>query len=164
MKVDLSKLPETIVAHRTDAIYNCHSYLTKVPVGAIQPFIEHFTKKGDVVVDFFAGSGMTGLAAKMLKRKAKLSDISTLGQHIALGYLADVSEIEFREAGETVIKKAKQTIGNIYMTKRASDEKKVEMVRTVWSFTYVCPTCSTEIVYFEHFVIISDIIDPIRTI
>lgn len=33
-------LSEIVVAPRTDPIYNCHTYLTKVPIGAIQPFIE----------------------------------------------------------------------------------------------------------------------------
>jgi DNA modification methylase len=59
----LDSLPENITAPRTDAAYNCHSYLTKVPVGAIRPFIETFTRPGDLVADIFAGSGMTGLAA-----------------------------------------------------------------------------------------------------
>ena len=54
MTPDLDAVPETITAPRTDAIYNCHAYLTKVPVAAIQPFIETFSKLGDVVVDFFA--------------------------------------------------------------------------------------------------------------
>ena len=65
MKPESIPLPEAITVPRTDPIYNCHAYLTKVPVGAIQPFIQTFTKPGEVVVDFFAGSGMTGLAALM---------------------------------------------------------------------------------------------------
>jgi hypothetical protein len=43
-KPNLNALPAVVNAPRTDAIYNCHSYLTKVPVGAIRPFIEVFTK------------------------------------------------------------------------------------------------------------------------
>jgi len=78
MTPNLDAVPETITAPRTDAIYNCHAYLTKVPIAAIQPFIETFSTSGDVVVDFFAGSGMTGLAAMTLGRKAYLSDISSV--------------------------------------------------------------------------------------
>ena len=85
MKEAIDTLPETITAPRTDPIYNCHAYLTKVPVGAIKPFIEAFSKEGEIVADIFAGSGMTGLAALASCRKAKLSDISALGQHIAKG-------------------------------------------------------------------------------
>ena len=77
---------------RTDPIYNCHAYLTKVPIGAIQPFIQTFTEPGEVVVDSFAGSGTTGLAALTLNRRARLSDISVLGKHIATGYLTDAPD------------------------------------------------------------------------
>ena len=59
----LDSLPESITAPRTDAIYNCHAYLTKVPVAAVRPFIAALSAPGDTIVDFFAGSGMTGLAA-----------------------------------------------------------------------------------------------------
>lgn len=143
-------LPETITAPRTDAIYNCHAYLTKVPIAAIQPFIAAFTEPGDLVVDFFAGSGMTGLAALTLSRRARLSDISLLGKHIATGYLTDVSTKDLRNAAEVTFANARQAVGSLYMTKRASDGAVVEMVRTVWSFTYACPSCGSALLYFEH--------------
>ena len=93
-KLDDLKVPDVIRAPRTDPIYNCHAYLTKVPVAAILPFVQQFTRPGDVVLDPFAGSGMTGLAAAMEGRRAQLADISVLGQHIAQGYLMEVSPSE----------------------------------------------------------------------
>lgn len=150
MSLDLLTLPETITAPRTDAIYNCHAYLTKVPVGAIQPFIEAFTQPGEIVVDLFAGSGMTGIAAAMTGRRGCLSDISVLGQHIATGYLTAVPERALREAAEAVKDTARTKIGDFYTTCRHEDGAPAEMVRTVWSFTYVCPRCQFELVYFKH--------------
>jgi DNA methylase len=147
---DLDQLPEIITAPRTDAIYNCHAYLTKVPIAAISPFIEAFTEPGDVVADFFAGSGMTGLAAMGVNRRARLSDISVLGRHIATGYLTDVPTRELQKATAAVFAQARKAIGNLYATKRATDGKVVEVVRTVWSFTYQCPSCAFELVYFKH--------------
>ena len=146
----LDSLPESITAPRTDAIYNCHAYLTKVPVAAVRPFIAALSAPGDTIVDFFAGSGMTGLAALMTGRKAVLSDISVLGQHIAKGYLAEVSPSAFRHAADSVMETARAALGDLYKTRRATDGAIAEIVRTVWSFTYVCPVCSNELVYFEH--------------
>lgn len=143
-------IPNVITAPRTDKIYNCHSYLTKVPVAAIVPFIEQFTEAGDLVVDPFAGSGMTGIAAAMQSRKARISDLSVLGQHIGMGYLTPISPSEFRKTSEEVIENAKQALDTLYLTKRKSDKKCVEMVRAVWSFTYICPNCSTDMVYYKH--------------
>ncbi|HYM76075.1 MAG TPA: DNA methyltransferase [Candidatus Dormibacteraeota bacterium] len=146
----LDSLPETITAPRTDPIYNCHGYLTKVPIGAIEPFIETFTQQGEVIADFFAGSGMTGLAAVRLGRKARLSDISALGRHIAIGYSTNINPELFQETAKTVVAKARSAIGELYSTRRATDNEVVEMVRAVWSFTYVCPSCKAPLVYYRH--------------
>ena len=149
MKPEPIRLPDTITVRRTDPIYNCHAYLTKVPIGAIQPFIETFTKPGEVVVDFFAGSGMTGLAALTLNRRARLSDISVLGKHIAKGYLIDAPARDVRAVADQVMAEARRAVGTLYMTKRGSDGAKVEMIRTIWSFTYLCPSCGDEMVFYE---------------
>lgn len=143
-------LPETITAPRTDPIYNCHAYLTKVPVGAITPFIEAFSKPGDTIADPYAGSGMTGIAARLSKRNALLSDISVLGRHIAMGYLVHVQESDFRQAARRVIEIARRSTAHYYETKRQSDGQAQEMIRTVWSFSYVCPLCNQVMTYFEH--------------
>lgn len=150
MALDLDSLPEAITAPRTDAIYNCHAYLTKVPVAAIRPFIETFSEPGDTVVDFFAGSGMTGIAAIIAQRNAALSDISVLGKHIATGYLAEVSPEALRAAADSVMASARAILGDLYKTRLHSDGTFLEMTRTVWSFTYVCPACGEEIVYYDH--------------
>ena len=57
----LDRLPTVVRAPRTDAIYNCHAYLTKVPVAAIKPFIEALTEREEVVADIFAGVGTMGM-------------------------------------------------------------------------------------------------------
>ena len=80
-------LPSMVQVRRRDPVYMAHAYLTKVPVTAIAPFIEAFTKPGDVVLDPFAGSGMTGVAAMVTGRRAVLYDVSVLGRHIGSNYV-----------------------------------------------------------------------------
>ena len=150
MAPPLASLPETITAPRTDPIYNCHGYLTKVPIAAIEPFIETFSEPREVVADLFAGSGMTGLAAVHVGRKALLSDISALGRHIAMGYVASVDPEKFQESADNVVAEAREAIGNLYDARRTTDGVAVEMVRTVWSFTYLCPSCKAPLVYYRH--------------
>ena len=53
-----------VSAGKTDMLYRAHGYHTKVPHRAIVPSILHYTKPGDVVLDGFCGSGMTGVAAQ----------------------------------------------------------------------------------------------------
>ena len=57
---------------KSDKIYVAHSYHTKVPPKAIEKYIKHYTKPGDIVLDGFSGSGMTGVAARSLGRNVIL--------------------------------------------------------------------------------------------
>lgn len=50
---------------KNDPIYNAHTYHTKVPHKAIMRYILHYTEPGDVVLDGFCGTGMTGVAAQL---------------------------------------------------------------------------------------------------
>ncbi len=142
-------LPDMILAPRTDPVYNAHGYLTKVPIDAILPYVSRFSEVGETVVDMFAGSGMTGIATQILGRRALLSDISALGQHIGTGYLTDVGSTEFQNAATSVVKRAKKRHGALYSTIRSSDGMSVEMLRAVWTFIYRCPKCAANLPYYE---------------
>jgi DNA modification methylase len=67
---------------KSDSIYKAHAYHTKVPHKAIMPFIEQYTEPGDIVFDGFCGSGMTGIASRILGRYAILSDLSPIASFI----------------------------------------------------------------------------------
>ena len=142
---------DLVKAPRTDAIYNMHSYLTKVPVNAIIPFIEEFTPEDGLVVDMFAGSGMTALAAKIANRRAVVSDISKLGKHIAKGYMAKVEENKFRDIASKIVTESKEDIGWLYNTVKSSDGETTESIRTVWSFIYECKSCGGKLNYYQVF-------------
>ena len=60
-------------------IYNAHSYHTKVPHRAIMRYILHYTEPGDLVFDGFAGTGMTGVAARLC---ADHKEVQALGYKI----------------------------------------------------------------------------------
>jgi hypothetical protein len=49
---------------------------TQKPLGVIQPFIEQYTKAGDVITDYFVGSGTTIIACQNLGRRAYACEIS----------------------------------------------------------------------------------------
>jgi len=50
---------------KTDPIYKVHTYHTKVPQKAIMRYILHYTDPGDIILDGFCGTGLTGVAAQM---------------------------------------------------------------------------------------------------
>jgi len=106
---------------KNDPIYNAHSYHTKVPPRSIIPYILHYTQPGDLVLDPFCGSGMTGVAAQMcakppadileqfpeLKdrvgpRACILNDLSPAACHIAYNYNTPVDVDALRREFERI--------------------------------------------------------------
>lgn len=141
-------LPTEVVVKRSDPVYNAHSYLTKVPLPAIEPFIEAFTKPGDLVLDVFAGSGMTGVAAAVLGRRAILIDISELGRHIGQNYLNLVDTSLLRTAAAQVVAETKKRLGDIYGVSCAACGARGELSKRTWSAVVACRDCGTSINYY----------------
>lgn len=68
-------------------------YATQKPLALMTRIVELFTNPGDTVVDFFAGSGTTGVAAEALGRNAILVDKNPLAVKVAKDRLANVASV-----------------------------------------------------------------------
>ena len=120
---------------KNDPIYNAHSYHTKVPPRSIIPYILHYTQPGDLVLDVFCGSGMTGVAAQMcahppadlleqfpeLKdrvgpRACILNDLSPAACHIAYNYNAPVAVEALKREFERIKAAVKDEFDRLYGT------------------------------------------------
>ena len=159
---------------KTDALYKAHSYHTKVPHLAIVPSILHYTEPGDIVLDGFCGSGMTGVAAQFCGvapreyrmkvesewadqglgqpkwggRHAILGDLSPAAAFIAAGYNVpfDVDELE-REA-RRILGEFDAECGWMYETRGANGTEEGVINYTVWSDVFACPDCGGHVVFF----------------
>jgi len=60
---------------KNEAIFNAHGYHTKVPHKALMRFILHYTQPGDLILDSFCGSGMTGVAAQLCGDSAEVAKL-----------------------------------------------------------------------------------------
>lgn len=120
-----------------DPIYNAHTYHTKVPHKAIMKYILHYTNPGDIVLDGFCGTGMTGVAAHMCgsdddllrleitqgiegakwgQRKAILSDLSPIASLIAYNYNNEVDVFEFEKKARKILNECQRICGWMYET------------------------------------------------
>ncbi len=138
---------------KNDPIYNAHSYHTKVPHKAIMKYIEHYTNEGDIVLDGFCGTGMTGVAAQLLNRKAILSDLSPIATFIAYNYNNPVDLLEFKREADKILKEVEKECGWMYETthyingKPAQTKGKINYV--VWSDVFICPYCKNEYIFYD---------------
>lgn len=133
---------------RNTALYNAHSYHTKVPPEAIRPFIEHFTRPGDVVLDPFCGSGMTGVAASMAGRRTILNDLSTAAVHLAWNHTRPCDGEDLESAFEQVAKAVEADFARYYATRDESG-KPATIRWTLWSTRHACPKCEARFLLWE---------------
>lgn len=160
---------------KTDNLYKAHGYHTKVPHLAIVPSILHYTEPGDLVLDGFAGSGMTGVAAqwcglasagykraleaewkqagipppKWGVRRAILTDLSPAATFIAANYNQPFDVTSFVESGEALLSALQREIGWMYETLHPGTTTKGRIDFTVWSEVFTCPNCGAENVFLD---------------
>ena len=156
---------------KTDQLYKAHGYHTKVPHLAIVPSILHYTKPGDIVLDGFCGSGMTGLAAQWCGtaplayrqelealwqaegheppewgvRKVILNDLSPAASHIAAGYCIPFNTKTFSSEAKRILADSIDQIGWMYEVHDSKIGKNGRLNFMVWSNIFACPECSGEI-------------------
>lgn len=164
---------------KNDPIYNAHSYHTKVPYKAIMRYILHYTDPGDIVLDGFCGTGMTGVAAQMCgcpdaetkyklehemqdikwgARHAILSDLSPAATFIAYNYNVPHDPVAFEKEARRILQETEAELGWMYETNHTAegpvtglDGKPVKgrINYTVWSDVFICPNCGKEIVFYD---------------
>ncbi len=127
---------------KNNPIYNAHSYHTKVPHPAIMRYILHYTQPGDIVLDGFAGTGMTGVAAQLCSnpdpelrhsieeefrrngidapvwgnRKAICSDLSPIASYIAHNYNTPLEAVEFELEAKHLLEEVRRECNWMYET------------------------------------------------
>jgi DNA modification methylase len=139
---------------KTDPVYMAHTYHTKVPYNAIKKFIEFYTKEGDIVLDIFCGSGMTGVAAQKCKRKSILIDLSPICGFISSNYNKPVDTNRFENETKKIISEIKTELGWMYKTIHKSslfDNSKIfgEINYIIWSDIYICPYCRNNFSHWD---------------
>lgn len=133
---------------KNDKIYVAHSYHTKVPPKAIEKYIEHYTKPGDIVFDGFSGSGMTGVAARSLGRHVILNDLSPLASFLASNFTKKHDLNKFVKNSDEILEILQKEFEDVYVTKH-KDGTLGKVHYVVWSDVYECPFCHAKHSYFD---------------
>lgn len=159
-------LPST----RSGVFYNTFPYPTKISPEAIAVYVASATQSGDTVLDAFAGSGSTGIAALLSEhptermiatakelgvepawgsRNAVLYEIGTYATFATKTLTNRLKAKEYRAAVNSFIEKAARFVGRMYCAK--STNGKAGSIRyVIWTEVLVCPECGVELDYFRH--------------
>ena len=85
--------------------FGVHGYFTRQPWNVVHEYIRHFTQIGDVVLDPFAGTGVTAIESLVLDRKAINIELNPLPIFWVNSMLQPVSQTALLEEGNRVLKR-----------------------------------------------------------
>ncbi|HMO00356.1 MAG TPA: DNA methyltransferase [Miltoncostaeaceae bacterium] len=136
-----------VAVRRSSSLYGVHAYHTKIPAEAITGFIEAHSEPGDVVLDPFCGSGMTGVAAGLIDRRAVLNDLSPAAVHIASNYTAPCDPAAFNDAVRRVLHQVGDRIADLYRT--THDGRAAQIEYLVWSELRRCTACGEDLLLWN---------------
>ncbi|WP_053842383.1 DNA methyltransferase [Paracidovorax avenae] len=175
---DKDPLSVDVTEGKSHALYNAHTYHTKVPHRAIMRYMLHYTEPGDVVLDAFCGTGMTGVAAAACgsagevrdlgftvkgnqafdsegrahsigARKAILMDLSPIATFIASNLNNMPSAVDLNEAGQSIISEVSGLEKELYSSLDKNGNFRGLVNYVVWSDVYICEECACEYDYWS---------------
>lgn len=158
-----------VPSRRSGPFYNAFSYPTKIDPEAIALFIACHTSPGDTVLDVFAGSGTTGLAAILCEsptesmkahasrldlpvewgpRSVVLYELSVIGALLSDTMTNPPDPSAFEEAARNVVARVSKELAWLYSAEDPhGDQGHVRHI--VWTEVLICPACSREATFWD---------------
>lgn len=138
-----------VSAGKNTYTYDAHTYHTKVPPQGIIEFLENYLPEGGVVLDPFAGSGMTGVAARIAGMDVILNELSPAACFISHNFTESISPSVFGIAISKILASLKKIRESLYTTTCRECGKETEILYTLWSYRVLCLHCESEFILWE---------------
>lgn len=100
------------------SIYAIHKYWAKKPHNIINEYIQKYSKKNDVILDPFCGSGIALIEAYNSKRKSIGIDINPIASSISKAILTPIDINKFEKEFLKIEVDCKEKINSFYKIKR----------------------------------------------
>lgn len=164
-------------AKKSHEVYNAHTYHTKVPHQIIMKYLLYYTQPGDIILDSFGGTGMTGVAAnycshpdkndfieiertfkemnvqlqKTGKRNVIQGDLSPIASFIGYNHTNSKDLESFQETAENIYKDVYDEHNALFKTKIKNKSASINYV--IWSEELSCPSCNKVFNYWDEAVV-----------
>ena len=148
-KIESENIDYAMVASPHTPMYLMHKYWARKPHNVVSKYIENYTKKGDIVLDPFCGSGPAPIEAIKLGRKAVGLDLNPVASFITrmTAIPADIKEI--KTAFACIKEECEEEINALYKTKCPKCKTSATILATIWDrekpdpveIRYYCDKC-----------------------
>jgi DNA modification methylase len=146
-KRELNHIERAIPPEAHTPMYNWHKFWTRKPHNVVAEYIEQYSEPGDIILDPFAGSGVTIMESLKAGRRAIGIDILPVAVDLWKATIERV-DLELLDRDFTNIeKKVKNKILGFYKTICRSFNKTIITICTIWKndepqeLRYKCPYC-----------------------
>ena len=131
VKSKIEHINYALVAKTHTPMYLMHKYWARKPHNVVSEYIQHYSKEGDIVLDPFAGSGVTAIEAIKLGRRAIAIDLDPMATFITKETAIPVDLEIFEQTFRGIEKKIKEKIYGLYRTNCAKCKKEVIVEATI---------------------------------
>lgn len=113
-------------------MYQIHRYYARKPPNIVATYIEHYSEKGDIILDPFVGSGPVVAESIRLGRKAIGVDLNPLAIFITRTMVSHIDVKEFTSTFETIKANLREKIEDLYGTNCPSCNGNAMITQVIW--------------------------------
>lgn len=121
-----------LVAKSHPSMYLMHKYWARKPHNVVSEYIEHYSKKDEIVLDPFGGSGVTAIESIKLGRKAISIDLDPMSIFITRMTSIPIDLEKFKLEFDNLEKKIKPKIDELFKTKCKKCKNEVVSEAIIW--------------------------------
>lgn len=130
-------------------MYLMHKWWARKPHNVVREYIEQYSRKGDIVLDPFCGSGPTPIEAVKSGRKAIAIDLDPMATFITRMTMMPTNLKKFEDSFEQIKKDVEGEINTLYETICDKCNGKATILATIWKeketipekLIFFCPSC-----------------------
>lgn len=149
-------MPQKLIPHIEHALvpkphpsmYLMHKFWARKPHNVVSEYIQHYTKKGDIVLDPFCGSGVTAIESLRLRRRAVAIDLDPLATFLTRMSVFPVDLGDYGKTYERLKENVFEKINELYETTCPRCGGKSVAICTRWRNetptgirNLLCPSC-----------------------
>lgn len=135
----IEPIKESVKAQGHTPQYQMHKYFARRPFNVFSRLVEHYSKKGDIILDCFCGGGVTIFESLALDRKVIGVDINPLATFITEMQIQQVDIAALKKYYDCFLKQCKDELNCLYEYKLEGKTVTQEWLELVYEVR--CPEC-----------------------